>query len=59
MKYYTVKQIAAMLQMSVGYVRMLISAKQLASYKIGRCVRVADWQFENWINQKQRPRAKC
>jgi excisionase family DNA binding protein len=51
---YSTRQIAAMLDVGYEQARMLIVRGELAHFRVGRHIRVADTEFERYLNTATR-----
>lgn len=51
-KYYTVKEVAEKLQVSVRTVQRLQDDREIAFVKIGKCVRISEEHLQNWIDKR-------
>lgn len=51
--FYTVPQVADLLNLSVDHIYRVTKSGELGSYKIGRKVLISEEQLTNWMNTKR------
>lgn len=52
-KFYTVDQVAEMVQMTPNHIYTLVRTKAIGHYKIGGSVRITDEQLKEWLDSKR------
>lgn len=51
--FYTVPQVAEMMQVTADHIYRVTNSGELGSFKIGRNVRISQEQLDRWISSKR------